>query len=83
MFCSGFGPYGFNSSSYIGSGWMFLAMGFRLLIFIALIVLAVKLYNKYTRNSNAPIKILDEKFANGDITEEEYLKRRTILSQKN
>ncbi|NRX26829.1 hypothetical protein DFM89_002421 [Clostridium beijerinckii] len=36
MFCSGFGGY----------GGMFLAMGFRMLIFIALIVLAFKLFKK-------------------------------------
>ncbi|AQS05694.1 SHOCT domain-containing protein [Clostridium beijerinckii] len=73
MFCSGFGGY----------GGMFLAMGFRMLIFIALIVLAFKLFKNYTNKSNDAMKILNEKFAGGEITQEEYLKRKSVLSQKN
>lgn len=73
MFCNGFGGY----------GGMFLAMGFRFLIFIAIIVVAVKLFKSYTNKSNDAIKILNEKFAIGDINEEEYLKRKAVLSKKN
>lgn len=62
---------------------MFLAMGFRMLIFIALIVLAFKLFKNYTNKSNDAMKILNEKFAGGEITQEEYLKRKSVLSQKN
>ncbi|NYC50657.1 putative membrane protein [Clostridium beijerinckii] len=29
------------------------------------------------------MKILNEKFAGGEITQEEYLKRKSVLSQKN
>lgn len=83
MFCGGFGRYGFGPSNSIGSGWMFLAAGFRLLIFIVLIVLAVKLFKKYTNTSYNSIRILDEKFARGEIDEEEYLKRKNILTHKN
>lgn len=85
MFCRGFGGYGygFGSGNSIGFGLMFLAMGFRLLIFIGLIVLAVKLYKKHNNKSNNTLRILDEKFAAGEISEEDYLKRRAILSQKN
>lgn len=83
MFCRGFGGYGFGSGGSIGFGWMFLAMGFRLLIFIVLIVLAVKLFHKYNNKSNNSLRILDEKFAAGEISEEDYLKRRAILSHKN
>ncbi|HEX9026756.1 MAG TPA: SHOCT domain-containing protein [Clostridium sp.] len=79
MFCNGFGGYGPAGS--IGYGGMFLAMGFRMLIFITLIVVAVKLFKNYTNKSNDAIKILNEKFASGDINEEEYLKRKAILSK--
>ena len=78
MFCNGFGP-----AISIGYGGMFLAMGFRILIFIALLVFAFKLFKNYTNKSNDAMKILNEKFASGDITQEEYLKRKSILSQKN
>lgn len=86
MFCrgfGGFGPYGYGASNTFGVGPYFLMMGFRLLIFIGLIILAVKLYKKHSNNHNNSIRILDEKFAKGEINEEEYLKRKTILSQKN
>lgn len=82
MFCGGFGRYGFGPSGSIGAGWMFLASGFRLLIFIGLVVLAVKLFKKYANTSYNSLRILDEKFALGEISEEEYLKRKNILTNK-
>jgi putative membrane protein len=84
MFCNGFGGYGgFGPAGSIGYGGMFLAMGFRMLIFIVLITVAVKLFENYTNKSNDAMKILNEKFASGEITQEEYLNRKAILSQKN
>ncbi|QGU95344.1 SHOCT domain-containing protein [Clostridium bovifaecis] len=83
MFCNSFGPYGFGSPSSIGFGWMFLVMGLRLLVFIGLIVLAIKLFKNHTNKSKDSMRLLDERFAKGEINEEEYLKIRTILSQKN
>ncbi len=86
MFCRGFGGFGgyggLGQASSIGYGGMFLAMGFKMLIFIILIVLAVKLFKNYTYKSNGAMKILDEKFASGEISKEEYLSRKTILLQK-
>ncbi len=76
MFC-GFGGSGFGFSP-----WMFMMMGIRILVFIVLIVFGVKLIKNYTSNSNGALKILDEKFASGEISEEEYIKRRTVMTQK-
>lgn len=76
MFC-GFGGPGFG----FGAG-MFIMMIFRILIFIGLIVFGVKLIKNYTTNSNSALKILDEKFASGEISEEEYIKRRNVMTQK-
>ena len=81
MFCNGYG--GFGPVSNIGYGGMFLAIGFRMLVFIVLIVLAVKLFKSYSNKSSSAMKILNEKFANGEMNQEEYLKRKEILSQKN
>ena len=81
MFCRGYG--GFGPASSIGYEGMFIMMGIRMLIFIALIVFAFKIFKNYTNKSNDAMKILNEKFASGDITQEEYLKRKSILSQKN
>lgn len=83
MFCSSFGRYGdFGPVNSIGYGGMFFAMGFRILIFIVLIAFAFKLYKSYTNKSSDAMRILNNKFASGEISEEEYLKRKTILSQK-
>lgn len=81
MFC-GFGGFGNGPLSSIGLGGMFLFMGFRMLIFIALIVLVIKLFKNYTNKSNDPMRILNEKFASGEMSQEEYLKRKAILTQK-
>jgi putative membrane protein len=83
MFCGGFGGYGYGSLSSIGYGGMFLAMGLRMIVFVVVIVLAVKLFKNFTNKSNDAMKILNEKYASGEITQEEYLKRKAILSQKN
>lgn len=79
----GYGGYGFQSC--IGGGFFPFTMIFNVVILIILVVVGVKLYKKYisgTDNSTA-IKILNEKYASGDITEEEYSKRREILLNKN
>ena len=87
MFCNGFSGYGYG-----GGGGMFLMMGFGFLIFLALIFLAYKLMkghshlsslNNSTFSNNSALNILNERFAKGEIDEEEYTKRKNILNQKN
>jgi len=81
MLCR-FGGPGFSGAGFGFSPWMFVMMGIKMLIFIGIIVLGVRLIKNYTRNSNSALKILDEKFAIGEISEEEYIKRRTVMTQK-
>ncbi|WP_204260293.1 SHOCT domain-containing protein [Caloranaerobacter azorensis] len=71
--------YGFNFS------WPWI-LGFNLikiLAVIALVVLFIKLINKNRidsyRYSSRALKILDEKYANGEISEEEYTHKKKIL----
>lgn len=80
MFCR-FGGSGFGFGSGFGLS-MFAMMGIRILIFIGLIVLGYKLIKNYTANSNSALKILDEKFASGEISEEEYIKKRTVMTHR-
>jgi len=61
---------------------MTIMMGIRILVFIGIKELGIKLVRNYTVNSSSAIKILDEKFAKGEISEEEYIKRRTVVIQK-
>ncbi len=91
MFYRGMGPGHFGAQAFGGGGLMLLMMGFRLVVLIVLIIVGIKLYKKYKNNpSNNPsnnssdvLKILDERFAKGEIDEEEYLKKKAILTQKN
>ena len=79
---NGYGGYGMHGS--FGGGFFPITMIFNLVVLIALIVVGVKLYKKYVSGTDKSkiFAILDEKYASGDITEEEYIKRRTILSNK-
>ena len=83
MFCGGFGRgfagwgFGAMQSSF---GFMSVMMLFRFLFFIAFIFLAVKLYKKHMVSSRSAIKILDERFAKGELSEEDYIKRKAMLS---
>lgn len=81
MLCR-FGGSGFAGAGFGFNPWMFVMMGIRMLIFIGLIVLVVRFIKNYTINSNSALKILDAKFANGEISEEEYIKRRNVITQK-
>ena len=78
MFC-GYG-YGYGG---LGFGpWNFVMMGIGILIFIGIIVFASKLINNNTTNSSIALKMLGERFAKGEISEEEYLKKRDVVTQK-
>lgn len=81
MLCR-FGGAGFAGAGFGFSPWMFVMMGIRMLMFIGIIVLVIRLIKNYTMSSNSALKILDEKFAIGEISEEEYIKRRNIMTHK-
>lgn len=87
MFCRGFLGSGYGQfGGYGGGGGMFIMMGFGFLIFVALIFLAFKLMkvnSPFSFSSNSALNILNERFANGEINEEEYTKKKIILGKKN
>ena len=91
MLCRGFSGYGHFGD--FGGGGMFLMMGFGFLIFLALIFLAFKLIKNHPQSNlsssnnsefnNSSLNILNERFAKGEIDEEEYTKKKIILNKKN
>ncbi|MFT5873777.1 MAG: putative membrane protein [Clostridium sp.] len=91
MFCRGFLGSGYGQFGGYGGGGMFLMMGFGFLIFLTLIYLAFKLMKNNSHfplsndslSNNSALNILNERYAKGEIDEEEYTKKKMILTQKN
>jgi putative membrane protein len=76
-----------------GLGWMgWLGMGIGMLINLAIvgliIYLVVRAFSKdgfrdtHTNYSNSAVQILKERFAKGEIDEEEYNKRMDVINRK-
>lgn len=72
-----------NIASGSFSLWAFFPMIFRTLVFVGLIYLAIKLFKNNSTNTknNSAISILNEKYASGEISEDEYIKRKNVLNQ--
>ena len=93
MFCRVFLGPGYGQFGSNGGVGMFLMMGIGFLIVLTLILLAFKLMknnshsnllsNNSTLSSNSALNILNDRYAKGEIDEEEYSKRKIILNQKN
>ncbi len=61
--------------------WM--AMSMSMVLFWGLIVWAMlSLVRRGTSQERTPLQILDERFAHGDIDEEEYRRRREALRER-
>lgn len=77
------GCLGFADRFYGGGFFPMLMMGIFAVVVVAVIVLAVrKLNSSAKRNTgSAALDELKIKFAKGEITEEEYLRRKRILSE--
>ena len=62
-------------------------MLFPIIILVILIIIFMNSSGRgnnisFRGDSNNALDILDKRFANGEISEEEYLKRRTVLKDK-
>lgn len=81
MFGCGSGTMGAISGGF--SLWMLVPMIFRFLLLGAVIYFIVKIFKGNGTNSRSAMRILDEKYANGDITFEEYEIRKGNLNNQN
>lgn len=91
MFCRGLLGYGY--SRFGGGGGVFPMMILGFLILLALFFLVFKAFkvnsHSYLSNSSncqlndSALKILNERYAKGEINEEEYTKMKILISNKN
>lgn len=89
MPCRGFfngGNYGQFTRYHGDGGGMFIMMGFGLVILILIVFLIFKMTRQNTvpnvlNHENSALNILDERFAKGEINEEEYTKVKTMLKK--
>lgn len=72
-FCRGLFSYGFNGNFPMFMGIMM--VGFWIAVFSVIYFL----YKKINYHDNEALDILNIKFANGEISEEEYLKKKELL----
>ncbi|AJA48630.1 hypothetical protein CPAST_c25610 [Clostridium pasteurianum DSM 525 = ATCC 6013] len=75
MFGCGYG----NGFIGVGGPYLIIFMIIRLLIIIGIVVAAVKLFKGYFKVNNNAIKTLDNMYAKGEISEEEYKKRKEFI----
>ena len=73
-FFGGNGCYGFSYFPY----WHFIVIG----AIIILVFIVLKNKNSNFKNNDEIIDILNKKFVNGEISEEEYINKKNILTKK-
>ncbi len=82
--------YGWNGGDWGWGGWLFMVV--MMVVFWAAIIIAVVLAVRYTRQEHRhftsptlddrhdpALRLLEERFARGEIDADEYVKRRDIL----
>lgn len=70
-----------NCFGYGSNLWVHYAIGGILLIIgIVLVVMFLMKRNNVSRISSEAIELLNMKYAKGEITEEEYLKRKSVIN---
>ncbi|WP_010234013.1 SHOCT domain-containing protein [Clostridium arbusti] len=75
MFGCGYG----NGFIGWGSPYLIIFMIIRFLIIIGIVVVGIKLLKGYFNGNNNAIKTLNSMYAKGEITEEEYKKRKEFI----
>jgi putative membrane protein len=71
-----------HTDGMFSSGWHGLSMFFWLIILIVAVVLLVKALSKKRDVPSNALNILDERYAAGEITDEEYKRRKSELNKQ-
>lgn len=61
--------------------WIIAAMVIKFIIFFSITFIAYKLIRKHSFRSISAIRILNKRYAKGEIEEDDYLKRKEILKK--
>ncbi|GAA0739301.1 SHOCT domain-containing protein [Clostridium oceanicum] len=79
MFCGGYGNYSSFAGGTGSNLWFFGFFIIKVLIFIGIAFFIAKLVKKYFFSNHFSLKSLDDKYVNGEIDEEEYLRRKDFI----
>lgn len=74
--------YGCPGYGFMSNGWLTFILTTLLIILAVIFIVKLIQNNKSKTVSSIALDNLKVKFANGDISEEEYLKRKDILENK-
>ncbi len=76
---------GLYTAGGFGSPWIgFLMMGARVALIIWLVFMITKMVKNHSNknHNDQSLRLLDEKFINGEITEDEYRLKKNVLNEK-
>jgi putative membrane protein len=75
------GQVGMHNLGQVGNHYPFIMgiMALRFVVFIIILVVIIKYVKKHHLNNSYAISVLNERYAKGEIDEEEYIKKKAIL----
>lgn len=65
--------------NFFGGGWMMFLWWFIIIVLVVFTIRAVMNSGQNTRHKETPLEILKRRYANGEIDEEEFQKRKKEL----
>lgn len=79
--CRGLGYGRFGYGGFEGIFMMIIQLLIIGIVLYAVFKLISRIYSKEAKNNNKAINIIEEKYAIGEISEEEYLKKKKLLKE--
>lgn len=67
--------------NFFGGGWMMLFWWFLLILLAVIVIRSLMNINRKKQVNETPIEVLERRYANGEIDEEEFRKRKKELME--